>query len=496
MTILLLLFGTQILDWYWLPAVFLIGLGYGAWKVWQAAPSVYQVAQRIDHALALHDTLSTAFHYGTTSDPASEGVKVAQRHYAEDVARTVDLKTALPFHLPKTAYISGALALVALTMFAVRYGVTRNLDFKPSLVAMAFDNFFSGSDVVAKNEAKMPNQQKNLKDEFEKLGVQVNTADQKMSDLDPGRENATDVVDTPDVNADPGADAKAQSKLDPQQVKAEGEEGADKEGSDQGKGQQQQPEAGDGKDSQSKDAPDKPGDQKGENSSLMDKLKDAMNNMLNKMKMQQPGNKQQQQQQSASKEGSQSQQGQKGDQQGQQKDQQGQQSAGDSKDQKADAKDGQQGQKSDNAQGKSSDQKGQQQSADNKSGMGKQDGSKDLLDAKNQQAMGKISEIFGKRQQNLSGEIMIEVSSGKQQLKTAYTGKTASHKESGGEINRDEVPLIYQQYVEKYFDQIRKADAAAEKAAPGSSPLQQKAPATTTAPAPAPSTRPATGPAQ
>ena len=228
----------------------------------------------------------------------------------------------------------------------------------------------------------------------------------------------------------------------------------------------------------------------------MDKLKDAMNNMLNKMKMQQPGNKQQQQQQSASKEGSQSQQGQKGDQQGQQKDQQGQQSAGDAKDQKADAKDGQQGQKSENAQGKSSDQKGQQQSADNKSGMGKQDGSKDLLDAQNQQAMGKISEIFGKRQQNLSGEIMIEVSSGKQQLKTAYTGKTASHKESGGEINRDEVPLIYQQYVEKYFDQIRKADAAAEKAgSPGSGQLQQKAPATPP-PAPASSARPTTGAAQ
>ena len=39
-------------------------------------------------------------------------------------------------------------------MFGIRYGVTHSLDFKPSLVAMAFDNFFSGSDVVAKNELK------------------------------------------------------------------------------------------------------------------------------------------------------------------------------------------------------------------------------------------------------------------------------------------------------------------------------------------------------
>ena len=41
---------------------------------------------------------------------------------------------ALPFHLPRTAYVSGALALVALTMFGIRYGVTQSLDFKPSLV--------------------------------------------------------------------------------------------------------------------------------------------------------------------------------------------------------------------------------------------------------------------------------------------------------------------------------------------------------------------------
>jgi hypothetical protein len=492
-TIFLLLFGTQILDWYWLPMVFLVGLGYGGWRMWQTAPTTYQVAQRIDRSLSLHDALSTAFHFGTTPDPAPDGVKAAQCDQAEQVARTVDLKAALPFALPRTAYVAGALALVALTMFGIRYGLTQSLDFKPSLVAMAFDNFFSGSDVVAKKEAKDPLRPKNSKDEFDKLGVQVNTADQKMSDLDPGHENASDIVDTPDVNADPGADAKSQSKLDPTQMKSEGDEaGQDKEGSDQGKGQESQPEAGDGKNDQQKDGnQDKNAQQKGDNGGLMDKLKDAMSNMLNKMKMQQKG-QQQQQQQNAQKENQQGQQGQKSDQQGQ-KDQQGQQSAGDSKDQKADGKDGQQGQKSENAQGKSSEQKGnQQQSADAKSGMGKQDGSKDLKDAENQQAMGKISEIFGKRQQNLSGEVMIEVSSGKQQLKTAYSSKTASHKESGGEINRDEVPLIYQQYVEKYFDQIRKADAANEKAAGGGS---QKEPVKVPVPV-STNPRPATGASQ
>jgi hypothetical protein len=38
---------------------------------------------------------------------------------------------------------------------------------------------------------------------------------------------------------------------------------------------------------------------------------------------------------------------------------------------------------------------------------------------------------------------MVEVSLGKQQLKTQYSQQNAAHAEAGGEINRDEVPLAY-----------------------------------------------------
>lgn len=496
MSILLLLFGTQILDWYWLPAVFAIGIGIGAWRLWKSMPTVYQVAQRIDHSLRLHDALSTAFHYGTVAtEPSVEAVRAAQAKQAEDAARTVDLRAALPFVMPRTAYITAALALVALTMFGIRYGMTQSLDLKPSLVAMAFDNFFSGSDVVAKKDSKTPlsqqQQRRNGEDEFQKLNVQRSNDDRK--ELDP--ENAAEAHQNPESQGDPASDAKMKSKVDQQEMKAQGSEGEEKSDGEKGKSSpdqqgQQQSEAGDGKNDQSKEGQQRNAQQKGDNSSLMDKLKDAMSNMLNKMKGQQKGNQQQQQnQESASKDGSQQQQqGQKsGEQQAQQ--QQGQQSQGEAKDQNSEGKDGQQGQKSENAQGKASESKqSQQQSADAKSGQGKQDGSKDLKDAEDQRAMGKISELFGKRQQNLSGEVMIEVSSGKQQLKTQYTGNSASHKEAGGEINRDEVPLIYQQYVEKYFDQIRKADAAADRNANGPAATPKQPAPTTGNPA-----RPSTG---
>jgi hypothetical protein len=70
--------------------------------------------------------------------------------------------------------------------------------------------------------------------------------------------------------------------------------------------------------------------------------------------------------------------------------------------------------------------------------------------------MGKISEIIGKRSANVKGEVTVEVSSGRQQrLKTPYSQTRAVHSESGGEIHRDEVPLIYQHYVQQYFEKVR-----------------------------------------
>jgi hypothetical protein len=81
--------------------------------------------------------------------------------------------------------------------------------------------------------------------------------------------------------------------------------------------------------------------------------------------------------------------------------------------------------------------------------------------------MGKISEVFGKRAQNLQGEVMIEVSSSKSQaLKTNYSDKTAAHSDTSGVIQRDEVPLIHQNYVQRYFEELRKSPPAAAKKTP------------------------------
>ena len=94
------------------------------------------------------------------------------------------------------------------------------------------------------------------------------------------------------------------------------------------------------------------------------------------------------------------------------------------------------------------------------SGIGRQDGSKDLRAAQQEKAMGKLSEVIGKRSANVTGEMTVEVQSGSQQLKTGYTQKSAQHAATGGDLNRDEVPLDMQPYVSGYFDEIRKQPAA------------------------------------
>jgi hypothetical protein len=95
--------------------------------------------------------------------------------------------------------------------------------------------------------------------------------------------------------------------------------------------------------------------------------------------------------------------------------------------------------------------------------MGQQDGEKAIREAQQLAAMGKISEIFGKRAQQLTGEMTVEVSSGKQQLKTAWSERKALHADTGAEVNRDEIPLAYQSYIQRYFEEVRKTPAKAKR---------------------------------
>ncbi|MCC6588692.1 MAG: hypothetical protein IT168_18495 [Bryobacterales bacterium] len=466
--ILLLLLGSAILEWYWVVVLFLVGAAVSAWRTWRKLPSEYTIAQLVDHRLELHDAISTAYHFDRHPERRqreSPEVVAEQRARALALIDQLDLAAAIPVRVPRQTYIALGVATAALSMFVVRYGVLGQLDLKVPMVEAVADFFRPAGEVQArtKQQQKAPR----LPGE-EPMTLRVDQMTEQKGQLDQAPDSALDTVDVPETNQ---GEARDSAKTKQQQVKA----AADQQGDELAEGSEAERKGENGKEGpsdsskggseqakQANQQPDKQNSQGGSrgNSSMLDKMRDAMANLMAKLKIPQQQGQQSKQAASNQKGGQQGQREQGGGQKGEKGQGQPQGKGSPSDDQ--DAEQGQGEQQAQAGQGKSSD-KGSDQGSPNesKSGMGKQDGSKDLKDAEQVAAMGKISEIFGKRAENMKGEVMIEVSSGKnQQLKTAYTQRGATHKEAGGEVHRDEIPLEFQHYVQQYFQQVRKGEGA------------------------------------
>jgi hypothetical protein len=457
--ILLLLTGTSLLECYWIALLAVASLAFGLYRFRGRVPTEYRLAQKIDWKMNLADALSTATYFSEDNKP----ICAQQRSAAENVARTIDPKIAVPFTRSRFAWPAAGLALVACGLFAVRYAVTGTMSMEPSLVKMAYDTFFGS------------NPQQQAKNQIRKQG---------NSPLDPGNPDAPttqneqvpdsqlESVETPDVNNAMASDqskeaAKADKKSSPDDQSGDNADKGEKgeKASDGDEGNSDNSKQGD----KSKDGKQKEGKQdaknqnaNNENSSMLDKLKDAMANMLNKMKSNPPKESQSAQNSQDSKQGGQEKGNQKGaqNQKGSQNDSQDADAQSDQQDQQGDKSE-----KKQSANAKSGDKsQDKNNSPDAKSGIGSSDGDKAAKEAEQLAAMGKISEIIGKRSQNVTGEVMVEVGSTKQQLKTPWAQKQATHVEAGSEIHRDEVPLMYQQFVEQYFEEIRKGSDAAGKA--------------------------------
>lgn len=432
--VLLLLIGTQILDWYWPVLLAAASLGIGIWQLRKYIPTQYQLAQRIDHKLALADSLSTAVYFSEHPRPGLENVCAAQYALAERMAGGVNVGQALPLERSRWLIPAAALLAAAGGLFIARYFVTGSMDLNGSLLDMVVDNFFASPAEEAAVKSRRPD-----------LRPQAYDPSQPET---PGSEEQ---LPPPDAQKGTELNREEQST----QQGGEGEKNS----------QDQQEEAGGDEDGSDENSPqdkqgnkqDREGDDKGQNDSqgddqrsMLDKLRDAVNNLVNKMtsdsaqKMPPKGGEKQSGKQQQDKGQKNRDEGEKGD-----------------------------GEQSQNAQGeqdtgqdsKQSNAPGQKSSEDAKSGAGQDDGKKDIEDAKALEAMGEISELLGERATGVTGDMMIEVGTTKQQLRTAMTQQSAGHTDAGGEIHRDQVPLAYQSYIERYFQDIRKAPAA-PKAAP------------------------------
>jgi len=451
--ILLLLTGTQILDWYWPVLLVFVSLAVGIYRLRTSLPSFYKLAQIIDRRLGLADSLSTAVHFAAHPEPGREAVSECQRRDAELVAQRVDVREALPGSRSRYLLPATGLVLVAFGLFAVRYAVTGSLSLEPSLLKIAYDSFFGPPpQQLAKNLAK------NLKMAQEPFDPGNPDAQSTATDQQP--EDLLDAKDPSDAT-DPTGDDNAKQAADKEGDQNGGD--ADKQGQEKGDkdGKQSDKSSKDGKDAKDKEGGNQ--DKQGNNPSeggVLDKIKDALANMLNKMK---PNSSQQKSQTAKNQPNEKGDKGQKGEKQDSQN--QGAESNPENNDS------GDQNQSDD---AKANDQPGKPSAQESASGAGSKDGEKAAKDAKALEAMGQISEILGKRSATLTGEMMVEVGSSKQSLKTPWADKQAGHTESGGEIHRDEVPLMFQPFVERYFEEIRKTPQAA-KPAPAATKNNKKA---------------------
>lgn len=446
--VVLLLVGTQVLDWYWPVLVFGGALPWGGWRFRREVPTAYAAAQRIDERLGLHDSISTAFYFlDPQRAPRSEDLRSRQRKAAEEMAGGIAAKDAMPLMAPRAWIPCAALAAAALALFGVRYGMQQSLDLRRPLMAWSGETDLKADPVKRAGAAK-----REPKDPFSPMSVAREEETEQAAALDNAPEDALKPSEVPNVDkagVTPVQGKDEQGSGDEPESEEEGEEGGGEEPGS-GKPDSKSEEGG----APGKDAAKSPPNQNepSESNSMLDKMRDAFANMMKKLNIEQKGDGTQK----ASTKG-----GQKSGQGKAEKSQNAQMQKGKQDQQGGQSMEGQQNQQQ-NAQGhsvpgKTGDQSTDQASNEPKSGMGRQDGAKDVQMAEQQQAMGKLSEIIGQRNANQKGEIMIEVASSKnQQLKTAYSEKKGQQSDTGAEIRRSEVPLDDQTFVQRYFERVRK----------------------------------------
>jgi hypothetical protein len=410
-------------------------------------PDAYRLAQQVDLRCGLKDIISTAFHFGSHRSDVRNAVVVDAVHRgAESAASGVDVPAAFPLQATRWSWAALALLVVALGAFGARYGILRTFDLSRPLLAVNVDPF-TGAPIASEDARKLA-KKLNLPDlpgytlpDTDRAAIEENerAIEEQLKSFE---------IQEPDQAGPQGVGQKARSASNsPQQ-----EEGEQAPGEPSSEGDN--PTLSTGGDDSKQGGQAKQAQKPQEKNSLLDKMRDAMANLMDKFKMESKGSDQQE----ASSKDSQS----KGEGQQQAQGQKGQQNQGKPQ-QPGDPSDPQQGNQpgdaadAQNAQTAKGSQMQETPSNNPKSGVGKSDGNKDIEAAQQLEAMGKLSELLSKRAEKIQGEMMVEVTNTRnQQARTPYSGKNAAHGDTGSELSRDEVPLHLQHYVQKYYEQVRK----------------------------------------
>ncbi len=444
----LLLMGTRYVPFATLPLIAVLGawLAIRHWRL--TIPDDYAVAQRIDQKEGLSDQLATAFHFRTVGRAHSPQVAESQYERATEVAAGVAPEAVFPRTAPATQRHAALLLATAVLFLGLRAGLQPTLSFEPPLATLLLSSLFgleSQPPVNQRAAAQIdrPSPEGPTEDGEKLAGrpdAEAESSDSPLPEESFQPPDATDEM--PDV------DGLVTVPLD--EMLAEGlEEDSSLEAGELDDGLLPDDTAG--------DAPPDPGEDpwSEEAQSLLDKLKQAFENMLQTLDL-------------ASVESADSEQGQE----------QGSGSAEESASQGDPADTGEAGQEMSSELADASmeggqpgeeagetasagntsgeDSSGLDSSGENVSAAGTSDGSKEFAAAEQLEVLGGLEDLYMERAENMSGEVTIETRLAEQSASVPYNERSTMHADQGGAISRDEIPVQYRTYIQNYFQALRR----------------------------------------
>ena len=101
----------------------------------------------------------------------------------------------------------------------------------------------------------------------------------------------------------------------------------------------------------------------------------------------------------------------------------------------------------------------QQQGESSVATAGTGEGSKEFVNTKHDEELGALTELFQQRAKEVKGEFTIESRSAQQKVRTPYSPSLNKHRDKGTVLSRDEIPIDYHTYVQRYFEMIRQKAA-------------------------------------
>ncbi len=443
----LLLLGTRYVPFAALPLV----AGLGAWAAvrrWNLSlPSGYEVAQRIDGRQGLPDQVATAYHFRTAGvGGASRSVVEAQYEIASTRSEAAEPARLFPDVPSESRKASAILVAAAVLLFGLRAAVQEELSLEPPLPS-ALLAYLLGPEGSGRDESLRA---AGIEESPEEVAAVVDAGPQTGAESDPdpaGRELPGEWYDEEEGSDEaPEVEGLITVPLDeftePVIEEAGGpSEAPGDDGGDDGSG-----------------APPDPADDSWdeEAQSLLDKLKQAFENMLQTLEMastdgpeQQPGQDESSgsaEESDASGEPAES---------GSPDDQMASEAAD------ASMEGGEAGQEAGetasagNTSGE--DSSGDQSSGENASAAGTSDGDKEFAEAEQLEVLGALEQLYMERAENMKGDVTVETRRAEQTASVPYRERETVHADRGGAVSRDEIPPAYRAYIQNYFETLRRS---------------------------------------